>query len=151
MDGDTSLHGIQRAQVFEWNLNTIVGLATLIGVAVSGATGLMVGGYQLNDVRRDIKAEKDRNDASDTTMQSINQAIGAINDHINASDDRLTAAETRNISIDAASDRQRDILDKLVAEVNQQNTNVEVLRSWIEDQRRMAGHSPPPPLVTNTQ
>lgn len=137
------MHLPRRAErPFEWNLNTIISLTTLIGVLVGG-------GYWLNDQDRDIADHTKRLDAIEANSKErrgeIESDFGRIGAQIVGLDDRLDTEEAtttrlsdRVSATEARSAEFAQTLRELQASINQQSGDLKVILSWIEEQRRQS-------------
>lgn len=127
---------------FEWNLNTIISLTTLIGVLVGG-------GYWLNDQDRDIADHTKQLDAIEANSKErrgeIESDFGRIGAQIVGLDDRLDGTEAlsarlsdRVSATEARSAELAQTLREVQASLNEQRGDLKVILSWIEEQRRQS-------------
>lgn len=137
------LHRAERA--FEWNLNTIIQLVTLAGVLVTG-------GVAWNNTRRDIDGIKEwitSHEAEGRERRGQNEAATArLGTGVSGLDDRLDVQEAQSVRlsdrISAAEARSAEFaqtLRELQSSINQQGSDLKVILSWIDEQRRREGEA----------
>lgn len=99
----------QRAQKFEWNLNTVVGIVSLV-------TTILVVGYWINDVRRDTESLK-------VSVSGIDDVLDTMGDSITAHGIRITALENRVDGHDdwiiSHTERGRDVRSEIQSDITQ--------------------------------
>lgn len=138
-----NMHLPQRAKPFEWNLNTVLGLVTLVTVILGG-------GYWLNDNDRDIAEIQEWRQTHDGDMRErrgeIEADFGRLGAQTASLDDRLDAQEAnasrlsdRVAANEARSAEFAQTLRELQSAINQQSGDIRVIRSWIEGQPRPGG------------
>lgn len=149
-DGNHMHFPARAKEPFQWNLNTIVGLAGLVTSLVGWCAGLFLVGSWSNDVRRDADAFRDWIVAHEADVQKITAEIEAsfarvdarvsgISDRLAAEEglvqrlsDRIAVAESRGAEVSAS-------IRDLQANINAQSGDLKVILAWIDEQRRQAG------------
>lgn len=140
MTENPHMHLPQRARPFEWNLNTILGLVTLVTV-------ILTGGYWLNDNDRDIAAiqewigehegvSRERRGEVEGDLSRVATQVVTLDDRLDVEEatvsrisDRVSAAEARSAEVAAT-------IRELQTSINQQSGDLKVILAWIDEQRR---------------
>lgn len=132
------LHRAEKA--FEWNLNTIIQLFTLAGVLVTG-------GVAWNNTRRDIgeikswisdhEAEgRDRRGQNEAGLARLGTSVGGLDDRLDTQEAQSTRLSDRVSATEARSAEFAQTLRELQSSINEQGTDLKVILSWIDEQRR---------------
>ena len=132
------LHRADKA--FEWNLNTLIQLVTLAGVLVTG-------GVAWNNTRRDIievkswisdhEAEgRDRRAQNEAGIARLGTSVSGLDDRLDTQEAQSTRLSDRISAAEARGAEFAQTLRELQASINEQGTDLKVILSWIDEQRR---------------
>lgn len=142
------MHFPARAkEPFQWNLNTVVGVAGLATSIVGWCAGLLVVGYWINDVRRDGDAFRDWIVAHEADVREITARIDANFSRVDARvaemDERLGDEEAlmQRLSdrIAVAEDRGAEVaasIRDLQTTLNAQGGDLKVMLAWVDELRQ---------------
>jgi septal ring factor EnvC (AmiA/AmiB activator) len=125
-----------RAPVFEWNFNTIISGVTLIAVLLGGAGTLIVGGYKINDLRRDVEENKERRLENTTNVAANKAMIDSLGNRITIVETTLLRLSDRISRTEAQNSNLTQSIGNLQKTIGEQSGDIKVIAAWVEDQRR---------------
>lgn len=138
-----------------WDINTIVGLVTLVGMIATAVSVLFGWGGQFNDIKRDFSTlaswQRQWETASKERRGEIERQFGTLSARNDAQDDelnRLSALASQNAyrvaGVEAQGDRLETGLTELAKQLSDQSGDLKVIKeilTRIETSQKNGGGS----------
>lgn len=141
MSEDMTMHFPKKAdRAFDWNINTLLALVTLIGMLFTAAGywfGVRNDVAYIVDWKKEIEGEmKERRGVVEGAIARAVTQTATLDDRVDQHDALIARLSDRLSANEARSAEFAQSLRELQASINEQSGDLKVIRAWIEEQRR---------------